>query len=41
MIDSPHNHQATPDQLMPFTTRSAAWLAALLHGEPAPVRPLK
>jgi cephalosporin-C deacetylase-like acetyl esterase len=41
MIDSPHNHQATPDQLMPFTTRSAAWLTALLHGEPAPVRPLK
>jgi cephalosporin-C deacetylase len=40
MIDSPHNHQATPEQLMPFTTRSAAWLTALLHGEPAPVRPL-
>ena len=40
MIDSPHNHQATPEQLMPFTTRSAAWLTALLHGEPAPVRAL-
>ena len=37
MIDSPHNHQATPEQLMPFTTRSAAWLTALLHGERAPV----
>ncbi len=41
MIDSPHNHQATPEQLMPFTTRSAAWLTALLHGESAPVKPLK
>jgi len=40
MIDSPHNHQATPEQLMPFTTRSAAWLTALVHGEPAPVRAL-
>jgi cephalosporin-C deacetylase-like acetyl esterase len=41
MIDSPHNHQATPEQMMPFTTRSAAWLTALLHGEPAPVIPPK
>ncbi len=39
MIDSPHNHQATPEQLMPYTARSAAWLSALLRGEPAPVRP--
>ena len=32
MIDSPHNHQATPAQLLPYTTRSAQWLNALLHG---------
>jgi cephalosporin-C deacetylase len=38
MIDSPHNHQATPEQLMPFTTRSAAWLSALVRGEPPPLR---
>jgi len=41
LIDAPHNHQATAEQQMPWTTRSAAWLSALLHGEPAPVRPLK
>jgi cephalosporin-C deacetylase len=40
MIDSPHNHQATPEQLRPYTTRSAAWLSALLRGGPPPVRPL-
>ncbi len=32
MIDSPHNHLATPQQLLPWTTRSAAWLNALVHG---------
>jgi cephalosporin-C deacetylase-like acetyl esterase len=36
MIDSPHNHQATAAQLMPYTTRSEAWLRALLHGESPP-----
>jgi len=36
MIDSPHNHQATPEQLMPYTTRSEAWLTALLHGAAVP-----
>lgn len=36
MIDSPHNHQATPAQLMPYTTRSAQWLNALLHGQAVP-----
>lgn len=39
MIDSPHNHQATPEQLMPYTTRSAVWLQALLHGQHPPAPP--
>jgi hypothetical protein len=38
MIDSPHNHQATPAQLMPYTVRSEAWLKALRHGQPVPPR---
>jgi cephalosporin-C deacetylase-like acetyl esterase len=33
MIESPHNHLATPAQLLPCTTRSAAWLSALVKGE--------
>ena len=33
MIASPHNHLATPEQLRPYTTRSAAWLSALVKGE--------
>ena len=37
MIDSPHNHLATPAQLQPYTTRSAAWLSALVSGAPAPL----
>lgn len=36
MIDSPHNHQATPEQQRPYTERSAEWLAALVKGEPIP-----
>jgi lysophospholipase L1-like esterase len=32
MIDSPHNHQATPAQQLPYTSRSAEWLGALVHG---------
>ncbi len=40
LIDAAHNHQATAEQQMAWTTRSNAWLTALLHGEPAPVRPL-
>jgi cephalosporin-C deacetylase-like acetyl esterase len=38
MPESPHNHMATPEQLRPWTVRSAAWLAALVKGEvpPAP-----
>ncbi|HEY9231481.1 MAG TPA: GDSL-type esterase/lipase family protein [Blastocatellia bacterium] len=32
MIDSPHNHVATPAQQYPFTSRSAEWLSTLVHG---------
>jgi cephalosporin-C deacetylase-like acetyl esterase/lysophospholipase L1-like esterase len=41
MIDSPHNHLATPEQSLPWTRASAAWLSALVAGkspfEPADV----
>jgi cephalosporin-C deacetylase len=36
MIDSPHNHQATPQQLAPWTRRSSAWLDALRTGAAVP-----
>ena len=29
MVDSPHNHQATPEQMAAYTDRSANWLRAL------------
>jgi lysophospholipase L1-like esterase len=32
MIDSPHNHLATPAQQLPYTSRSAEWLKTLVHG---------
>jgi lysophospholipase L1-like esterase len=32
MIDSPHNNMATPAQQRPYTSRSAEWLNALVHG---------
>jgi cephalosporin-C deacetylase-like acetyl esterase len=32
MVDSPHNHQATPAQQLPYTTRSAEWLNTLVRG---------
>ncbi len=32
MINSPHNHLATPEQQRPFTIRSAQWLNALVQG---------
>ena len=36
MVESPHNNFATPESERGFTTRSAAWLDALVHGrEPA------
>lgn len=31
MVDSPHNHQATPEQQRPWTERSEAWLDALVR----------
>ena len=31
MPNSPHNHQATPEQSLPWTQRSAAWLNALVQ----------
>jgi cephalosporin-C deacetylase len=34
MPDSPHNHLATPEQSLPWTRASAAWLGALLAGRP-------
>jgi lysophospholipase L1-like esterase len=41
MPNSPHNHLATPEQSLPWTRRSAAWLDALVAGhspfEPADV----
>lgn len=39
MPDAPHNHQATPAQLAPWTVGSARWLDALRRGLPAPVAP--
>jgi cephalosporin-C deacetylase-like acetyl esterase len=33
MIDSPHNHLATPSQQAPWTRRSTEWLGALVRGE--------
>jgi cephalosporin-C deacetylase-like acetyl esterase len=32
LVDSPHNHMATPQEVLPYTRRSAAWLAALARG---------
>jgi cephalosporin-C deacetylase len=34
MLESPHNHLATPEQSRPWTERSAAWLGALVEGRP-------
>ena len=33
MIDSAHNNQATPEQQMPYTRRSAEWLGLLVQGD--------
>ncbi len=32
MVDSPHNHLATPAQQHPYTSRSAEWLRTLVRG---------
>jgi cephalosporin-C deacetylase-like acetyl esterase len=36
MIDSNHNHLATPQQQMPWTKRSKQWLDALLRNDVVP-----
>jgi lysophospholipase L1-like esterase len=33
MVDSPHNNLATQAQQFPYTSRSAEWLNALVHGQ--------
>ena len=33
MVDSPHNHMATPEAQLPWTRRSAEWLGILRRGE--------
>ena len=35
MIDSPHNHQATPLQQKPWSDRSSQWLRAIVNGQSA------
>ena len=32
LVDSPHNHQATPEQLAPFEERAREWLQTLVRG---------
>jgi len=32
LVDSPHNHMAAPEEVLPYTRRSAAWLDALARG---------
>jgi len=33
MVDSPHNHMATPEEQLPWARRSAEWLNALIRGQ--------
>ena len=40
MIDSPHNHLATPAQQRPYTDRSAEWLNTLVKGAKVKPRPI-
>jgi cephalosporin-C deacetylase-like acetyl esterase/lysophospholipase L1-like esterase len=40
MVDSPHNHLATPAQQRPWTDRSEEWLRTLVKGEQVTVKPL-
>jgi cephalosporin-C deacetylase-like acetyl esterase len=41
MIESPHNNLATPRQQLPYTSRSASWLDALVHGRDPEILPLR
>jgi cephalosporin-C deacetylase-like acetyl esterase/lysophospholipase L1-like esterase len=40
LIDAPHNHLATPEQLEPWNKESARWLATLTEGKPLEVVPI-
>jgi cephalosporin-C deacetylase len=39
MSDASHNHMATAEQQLPYTTRASAWLNALVRGELPPPPP--
>jgi cephalosporin-C deacetylase-like acetyl esterase len=41
LVDSPHNHMATPEEVLPWVQRSAAWLDVLARGgdPPPPLLP--
>jgi cephalosporin-C deacetylase len=39
LVDSPHNHLATPEQQEPYVRESARWLATLAKGEPLSLTP--
>jgi len=41
LVYAAHNHQSTPEQMKPYTDRSAAWFASLARGEEPQVTPLK
>lgn len=32
MVESPHNHMASPEEMLPYTRRATAWLEALARG---------
>lgn len=38
LVDAHHNHIATQEQQVPYTSRAAEWLAALVRGEEPPPR---
>lgn len=39
MLESPHNHLATPEEQAPFTNRSAEWLQTLVNGNQVVIKP--
>lgn len=40
LVYAAHNHQSTPEQMKPYTLRSAEWFAQLVKGDPLELRPL-
>jgi cephalosporin-C deacetylase len=38
LTDMPHNHQATPEQLVPYEREAQRWLATLVQGKPVGIR---